>query len=277
MDCTIFLQWALPRLHMRWKGFRKVRKQVCKRLQRRLKQLKINNLKDYKAYLTRHDAEWAVLDEMCRITISRFYRDRSVYQALGEWIMPELAGTAAKEYRPLRCWSAGCASGEEPYTLSILWHLLLHKKFPTVDFQIIGTDAGAHLLERAKKGCYPPGSMKDLPEGWIDQAFTRSEAQYCLRAPFRHCVTWQLADIRQEMLAGPFDLILCRNLVAMYFDLSLQVRIFKDLHALLKPGAMLVLGSHESLPKELQEFEVVEEKLRIYRKRSLPDQTIHII
>ena len=74
-----FLQWALPRLHMRWPGFRKVRRQVRKRIRKRITALHLGGLDEYRNYLNRNSAEWSVLDSFCRITISRFYRDRVVF------------------------------------------------------------------------------------------------------------------------------------------------------------------------------------------------------
>jgi len=94
-DCVEFLQWCLPRLHMRWPGFRKVRSQVCKRIRRRLTSLALDELEAYQRYLETHADEWPHLDAMCRITISRFYRDRGVFEALETEVLPALA-TAAR-------------------------------------------------------------------------------------------------------------------------------------------------------------------------------------
>ncbi|MFB3131394.1 MAG: CheR family methyltransferase, partial [Rhodothermales bacterium] len=118
--CVDFLQWALPKLHMRWPGFRKVRRQVCKRVRRRMRTLGLDHTEAYRAYLEAHPDEWDVLDAMCRITISRFYRDRGVFDLLRATLLPQRAQRATDE-TTLRCWSAGCASGEEVYTLKILW------------------------------------------------------------------------------------------------------------------------------------------------------------
>ena len=93
-DCVAFLQWALPRLHMRWTGFRKVRAQVCKRLQRRLGQLGLGGLGDYRHHLAGHGEEWPILDGLLRITISRFYRDKGVFAFLADRVLPSLAEEA---------------------------------------------------------------------------------------------------------------------------------------------------------------------------------------
>ncbi|HUS38260.1 MAG: hypothetical protein WBF93_12370 [Pirellulales bacterium] len=84
-ECVELLQWALPRLRMRWLGFRKVRRQVGKRVDRRLHQLGLDSVDQYRTYLAVHEGEWSVLNDCCRITISRFYRDRGVFDFLGSW------------------------------------------------------------------------------------------------------------------------------------------------------------------------------------------------
>src|SRR3954452_12622522 len=102
-----FLQWALPRLGLRWPGYRRVRATVRKRLNRRLRDLDLPGLAEYRRHLDAHPGEWAVLGEICRIAISRFYRDRALFDHLRRVVLPELArlveGRGAAE---LRCWSA---------------------------------------------------------------------------------------------------------------------------------------------------------------------------
>ena len=116
-DWAALLQWALPRLDLAWPGFRKVRGQVCKRVRRRMKRLGLADFDAYRARLEADPKEWRVLDGFCRITISRFFRDRGAFEVLRRVVLPEIARRSAAEQRPARIWSAGCASGEEPYTV----------------------------------------------------------------------------------------------------------------------------------------------------------------
>lgn len=263
-DCTIFLQWALPQMKMRWAGFKKVRKQVCKRIRRRMKILDLQNFGEYRSWLTTHHSEWNELDEMCRITISRFYRDWAVFDFLKDEILPRLAQRATLEKRPIRCWSAGCASGEEPYTLSLIWYFIFKENFPELDFQIIATDVDAQLLDRAKTGCYTSGSLKGLPGAWLDKAFSIKENSYCIHARFGENIEWLQQDIRTSFPTGMFDLLLCRNLVATYFEPALQIAIYNKMKSILRPGGVLVLGCHEKLPEGLKGFTATIEKLNIY-------------
>ncbi len=140
MDCTTFLQWSLPQRGLRWAGFRKVRGQVCKRLTRRMAALELADFADYRARLEADPQEWREFDQCCHITISRFYRDRGVFETLRRRVLPHIAARAKAEGRDARVWSAGCASGEEPYTVKILWDLEVATAYPGVSVSITATD-----------------------------------------------------------------------------------------------------------------------------------------
>ena len=163
--CVAFLHWCLPRLGLRWPGYRKVRRLVGKRINRRLAALGLADPCAYRAFLTSTPAEWARLDVMCRIPISRFYRDRGAFDAIIRRLLPQLAAMAsARGIAGIKCWSAGCASGEEPYTLSIGWRLCIGQDWPTLQLAVIATDADKTMIERAKAACYSRSSLKELPQ-----------------------------------------------------------------------------------------------------------------
>jgi len=248
-ECVQLLQWALPRMGMRWPGFRKVRKQVCKRVQRRLRELGLADSGAYRDHLELYPEEWRLLERLARITISRFFRDRGVFTFLEQTVLPVLArqALAGGETR-LRIWSAGCASGEEPYSLALLWRLRLARIYPAVDLQILASDIDEVVLRRAREGCYDASSLRGLPPGWRELAFTECADRFCLRPEFRAPVTWRIHDIRADVPDGSFHLILCRNLAFTYFDLRQQQRIATLLQKSLKPGGALVVGAHEQLP-----------------------------
>jgi len=248
-DCVRFLQWCLPRLGLRWPGYRKVRRTVCKRLRRRLRALDLEDLAAYRAHLERDGPEWQRLDALCSIPISRFYRDRGVFEVLGARVLPDLAESAAERgTERLRAWCAGCASGEEVYSLRLVWDLAVQSGYPEIDLHILGTDAEPVMLQRAKAACYPAGSLKELPATWRERAFAEEDGLFRLRPAFRHDITLRRQDIRRRRPKGPFDLILCRNLVFTYFAQPLQVKLLGALRARLGPRGVLVVGAHEDLP-----------------------------
>lgn len=271
-DCVAFLQSHLPRLGLRWPGFRKVRGTVCKRLRRRLRELGLDDLDAYAAYLKERPEEWARFDAYCRIPISRFYRDLQVFQALGTHVLPALARCVASEGgRKVRVWSAGCASGEEPYSLRIVWaKTVLHDTFG-VGLAVTATDADPTLLERAERACYSAGSLKDLPQDWRVEAFSPQDDSLCLRSAYKKGIHFLLQDLRAAMPGGRFHLVLCRNLAFTYFDVDEQRSLVPRLAAHMHPDAYLVLGSHEELPPGSAGFRPAFANLPIYQKSNAAD------
>ena len=264
-----FLKWCLPRLGLRWPGYRKVRRLLDKRLKRRLAELGLADLSAYRNFLNGEPSEWAYLDAMCRVPISRFYRDRGVFDAISRWLLPEAAAAAASPGdNSVRCWSAGCASGEEPYTLLVMWRFCVVPDRPALGLTVIATDADGIMIERANVACYARSSLKDLPRQWIEQAFTLRGPLFCVMEEFREGVQFELQDIRRSMPDGPFDLILCRNLAFTYFDDALQRRIAGQLKDRLRTGGFLVLGTHETLPAEASGFTRLAQSLPIYRREN---------
>ena len=249
-SCVEFLRWALPRMGLAWPGFRRVRRQVCRCISMRLRTLNLGDCGAYRRHLDQHPEEWPALDACCRIPISRFFRDAPVFEALGSEILPQLAADAlADDAGRLRIWSAGCAAGEEPYTLGLVWHLTVAPRFPDVVIEIVATDADPHQLERAATACYRASSLKELGSDWIERAFTPSGPMFCLKPPFRQGVRFEQQDMRREMPAGPFRLVLCRNLAFTYFAPAEQALALRRLMERLAVGGALVVGVRESVPR----------------------------
>jgi chemotaxis protein methyltransferase CheR len=252
----------------RWPGYRKVRGQVCKRVGRRLKELGLTDLEAYQVYLGAHPEEWSLLDGFCRITISRFFRDRKVYETLGGEVLPELARQAESNSEPvLRIWSAGCGAGEEPYSISMLCRLSDNPGLQRARVRILATDSDEHQLDRARTAIYPVGCTKDMPVEIRDSAFERlDQDQLLLREPYREGIEFACQDLRQDMPEGPFHLILCRNLTFTYFIEDTQREILAALHQRLLPGGYLVLGAHEQLPPGGPPFEALPHCPSIVRR-----------
>jgi chemotaxis protein methyltransferase CheR len=235
-ECVGFLQWALPRMGLSWPGFRKVRRQVCRRIARRMDELGLSSAAAYRSHLNEHPDEWARLDGLCRITISRFWRDRAMFDALRDVVLPALGPT-------VRCWSAGCASGEEPYSL------VLAAAEAQVNVTVLATDVDPVLLERAREARYPESSLRDLPVDVRARAFEGGALKLEHRTP----VSLELHDVRTDPPPGPFDLVLCRNLAFTYFAEEPRHAVANTIHRCLRRDGALVVGAHEAPPAELFE------------------------
>ena len=266
-NCEQFLQWALPQLHMRWSGFCKVRHQVCKRLQKRIHDLSLSDLGAYQQYLLTHPEEWVLLDNYCRISISKFYRDKKVFDIIAQEILPGIANQVlANQETVIRSWSAGCAGGEEAYTLSMIWRMHLEKIFPDLKFCVLATDSDANQLRRAQAACYLASCVKDLPEEFLRLCFTQKQESYCLNSEYQQSVEFRLHDVREPPPHEAFHLILCRNLVFTYYTESLQLNILQQLHNSLAHNGALIIGAHELLPTSQTLFQFSHRSLGIYKK-----------
>jgi len=267
-ECVELLQWALPRLRLRWPGFRRVRRQVCKRIARRVAVLGLPDTTAYRAHLEANPAEWSALEACCWISISRFYRDRAVFDCLGSELLPELASRArARGQRVLHAWSAGCASGEEPYSLRLVWAFVAGPRLPGFELRIVATDASAPLLARAARAVYTESALKELPSSWREGAFEPHGLAWQLRSELRSGVDFRRQDLREDMPDGPFDLILCRNLAFTYFEEALQGETLAALAQRLRPEGALVVGTHESPPPAPQ---LMEDLSRPWLRRRAP-------
>jgi chemotaxis protein methyltransferase CheR len=203
----------------RWAGYRKVRRQVCRRVRHRFETLGLESFEAYRARLEEDAAEWEVLDGLMNVTISRFNRDRAVFDFLRDEVLEP----------GMRVWSAGCASGEEPYTLALLCEGL----------DILATDIEPAMLRRAGAARYPASALRELPDR---DAF----ADGVLDPRVRRRVTFGLHDVRDEPPPGPFDLVLCRNLAFTYFDDEAQRATLRRIAGV---SSTLVIGAHEALPE----------------------------
>ncbi|MBS1150966.1 MAG: chemotaxis protein CheR, partial [Myxococcaceae bacterium] len=148
----------------------------------------------------------------------------------------------------LRCWSVGCASGEEPYTLSILWALALAPRYPGLRLRVLATDSDAQVIGRAHAALYESATLRDLPAAWRDEAFEPRDGAFALRERFRVPVELRRADVRGALPEDTYRLIFCRNLVCTYFDEQVQGEALGRLLTRLEAGGAFVIGAHERLP-----------------------------
>lgn len=239
---------------------------MCRRVERRFRELGLPGLDAYRAYLEGDPAEWERLDEHCHVTVSRFYRDRAVFDFLRQTVLPALARRAQQQGTPLEAWSAGCASGEEAYTLALLWNLAVARDFAGLELRLLATDVDEVMLRRARSAAYPESSIRGLPEGWRKTAFVEREGLYRLCRELRPAVTVRRHDLRHGPPDGPFHLVLCRNVAFTYFELDLQEEVATRLATCVRTGGALVLGAHETLPERTPGFGPWSESLRVYRR-----------
>jgi chemotaxis protein methyltransferase CheR len=190
-----------------------------------------------------------------------------VFDALRASVLPGLVDLAvARGDDRVRCWSAGCASGEEPYTLAMIWR----RDRYAAGLEIVATDADEGLLGRAREGRYDYSSVKDLPAELRDNAFEEQDGRFALSEVFKLPVKFERRDVRDEPPPGNFHLVLCRNLAFTYFDDEGQRAVLRSVRGALVPGGFLVVGVHEELPGGAAEFESFEGQPAIFQRLTSP-------
>jgi chemotaxis protein methyltransferase CheR len=160
---------------------------------------------------------------------------------------------------PLRAWSAGCASGEEAYTVALLW--------PAVD--VLATDVHPAVLERARRGAYAASSLRELAPAERARAFTSRGSAHVVRPEISARVTVARHDLRDPPPDGPFDLVLCRNVAFTYFDEARRRAVLAHMASAVRAGGALVIGLHEALP-ESPSFAPWPGTRAVYRRTDRP-------
>ena len=238
---------------------------IRRRIGVRMRARAVHSYDAYVALLRRDPAESRRLLDALTIHVSRFYRNPETWDVIAATVLPELWRSRAGA---LRCWSAGCAAGEEPHTLAML---LLERarpdRWPTPRRIIDATDYDAASLERAALGSYPRAAIKDLPTR-LTRRFVEGQDPVVLAPEVRRLIRLARHDLtREPPPAPPYDLVLCRNVV-IYFDTPTQERIASLLTDALAPGGYLVLGKVETIRGEARARLVLEHpRERIYRRR----------
>ncbi len=254
------------------------REMVKRRLFKRLLNSEVEDYHNYIKLLERDAQEFKRLIEDLTIKVSYFFRDPFVFEFLAYVVIPELIKTKKRNNdQIIRIWSAGCAYGEEIYSVAILLlDYFERKKMNIQEYEIFlfGTDIDESALEKAQKGVYPEESVLEVKKRFLDKYFVYKNGLYYLRDEVKRMVTFCQHDVISSKQITPpsgvicnYDLILCRNLL-IYFDISLQKQILLNLYHALNPGGYLVLGEAESLFGELELlFDCLNIKTKVYQKR----------
>jgi len=222
-----------------------------KRLARRLEALNLTSFRDYYHYL-RYDEqrsrEFVELMDILTTNETYFFREEYQLRAFTDEILTEMyERKSGQGDLTLRIWSAGCSTGEEPYTLSML--LLDKPEFRTWRIEIIGTDISQRVLQIARKGVYGKSSFRAIPEQYIRRHFIEEEGGMRISDAVRERVSFSqfnLMDSQRLMLLGKMDLIFCRNVI-IYFDQEAKKQVIDSFYRMLNDYGILLLGHAESL------------------------------
>ena len=230
-----------------WSGYRKVRKGVKKRISRHMQELKCSNTATYLDLLHKSAAVRQECERRMTVSISRFFRDHNLWLGLEEGILPGIIQTNKKA---IRVWSAGCARGEEVYSLKIVWDRLRGKCPHQVQLAIIATDVNPDAIEKARAGIYGKSSLKEVPREIQQRYFDirKSGTRFELKTFLREGIDWKVQDMFMEPPGSGFDIIFLRNNLLTYYNDSFKEKGLTRVARALAPGGWLIVGSHEKMP-----------------------------
>jgi two-component system CheB/CheR fusion protein len=223
-----------------------------------------NEIADYLAFLGEHPDEVKQLFRDLLISVTNFFRDPETFQALETAMIAPLV-RAKEPDAPLRVWSAGCATGEEPYSLGIvlLEHLAAAQK--SCPLQIFATDVDEDALEVARQGTYSESIATDVSPERLRRFFTRVDGAYQVSKQLREVVIFARQNLISDAPFSKLDLIVCRNLL-IYLEPEVQGKVIAMLHFSLNEGGFLFLGPSETIGRHTDLFAPVSKKWRIYRR-----------
>jgi chemotaxis protein methyltransferase CheR len=220
------------------------------------KRLQMLNLPDFERYLQMvksmngRGEEMRFLYDAITINETFFFRNEPQFEAFEKTLVPQIAASKKGQSRAkLRVWSAASSSGEEAYTISMLFHEKIKPLYPFLDLEVVGTDISNGVLETARQGVYREYSVRNMPKAYMDKYFTVDDQRYYLKdqvkanARFDHLNLYDRARMRAM---GSFDIIFCCN-VLIYFDQASKIQVVSDLYDALNPGGYLFIGYAESL------------------------------
>ncbi len=231
-------------------GYRRVRKGVKKRLRRHMRALGCQHLASYLRTIDASPRERSECLRRLSVPISRLMRDRVFWDKLAEEILPDLVRRFGT---PLQAWSAGCACGEEAYSLAIsartAGDVIGGNPFR---LDILATDRNAVVLERGREGVYSRTSCRELDARQLARHFTpmRGGRRYRTHPELQSNIRWLCCDIDRLPVRAAFHLVLLRNNLLTYLNLSAQKKALPKVLAHLRPGGVLVVGKGERLPED---------------------------
>jgi two-component system CheB/CheR fusion protein len=256
------LQYLLEVRGFDFTGYK--RTSLQRRIARRMSQVAIKDYAAYQDYMEVHAEEFTALFNTILINVTSYFRDAPAWEYLQNEILPKIL--AAKErYEPIRVWCAGAASGEEAYTVAMLFCEALDLTEYRDRVKIYATDVDEDALAQARSGRADPSQLEEVPEALRNKYFEQVGSRYMFRSDLRRSIIFGRHDLVQDAPISRIDLLICRNTL-MYFDAETQGRILARLHYALNDKGYLFLGKAEMLLSRDALFTPIDMKNRIFSK-----------
>ena len=238
---------------------------VYRRITRRMVLHKMEALRDYLRFLRENPGEAEALYQDILIHVTRFFRDPETFEALKSTVLPGLLANRSRS-EPLRVWVVGCSTGEEAYSLAILFAELAVAKGAKLPVQIFATDLNGAVIQKARAGVYPKSIAQDVSPERLRRFFVEVEGSYRIGKTIREMCVFARHNLLTDPPFSQLDLISCRNLL-IYLEPALQQKVVPLLHYALKPDGVLLLGNSESIGSYSGLFEASDAKHKIYARK----------
>lgn len=239
-----------------------------RRVSARVRALELHSFRQYIDYLDSHPEECAKLLDALTINVTEFFRDKAVWDSMRrKVIIPMMEHKRLRKSKSIRLWSAGCATGEEPYSLAMLMLDILGNRADQYLMSINATDLDAEALRRARAGVYDNEKLRGIPPSYQVRFTRKVDAHTFQIAPeVRRLVRFSQANLSDAAPVRVIDVLLCRN-VFIYLDRQQQAKVLDIFWNALGKGGFLVLGRSEKLSEKAAEALIhIDGKERIYRK-----------
>src|SRR5947209_11192136 len=237
---------------------------ILRRIGRRMAITQNRSMTEYTEYLKVHPEEIGDLVKSFLINVTQFFRDAEAFAYLKTDILPWLIAQARERDRVLRLWAAGCASGEEPYSLAMLLTDMLGGELPEWSVKIFATDLDEAAISFARRGLYSENLLKGIPAEYCDRFFERADHGYRISKTLRQMVIFGQQDLSRSAPFPRIDLVLCRN-VLIYFTPELQDYVLNQFAFSLSPSGYLFLGKAETVRPTQTFYELVNKRWKVYR------------
>ncbi len=243
-----------------------------RRVECRLRATNLGTLASYAKLLSESEKERDSLNRELTINVTSFFRDIKAYEAIKDEVIPFIINAKMNDgesdnSKAINVWSAGASSGEEAYSVAILFKEVLGLKLSKFALNIMGTDIDPDAVEQAKKGIYAAAQLKEAPPEYVKRYFDHlKDGTYAVKDEIKRMVKFQVGDIHSPLKPKNLNLIMCRNTV-IYFNAEAKAKLYNDFYNILNKNGFLVLGKTEIILGPARElFQTFNSNERVYCK-----------
>jgi len=240
---------------------------VIRRIEKRMALNQVDKLETYLKYLQKNKEELRKLFDELLIGVTSFFRDKEAYDAVEDKIIPQIIKDKI-DGDTIRIWVAGCSTGEEAYSLAILFSDAISKQAKSLKLQIFASDLDERAINTARQGIYPETICTDVSPKRLRRYFTADSNTYRINKDIRDKVIFSEHNLIKDPPFSKQDMVSCRNLL-IYLNIEAQKKVFAIFHYALNPEGILFLGSSESLGEYANLFEVIDRKQKLFKRKKV--------